>query len=198
MQRGPLKALLAVLAVAGYQNRDRIAEILKGVTERPQTSPGASPETRSGSSAQTSGEAATEGAAAPRPAGGGLDDVMEKLRNGGLGSLLGGALGGGATGGGALGGGIGSILNGGLNDLLDQFRQAGHEKKADSWVGTGANEPIDDSELHQALGPDVVRDVAAKTGLSEEEVLRRLSKNLPEAVDGLTPGGSVPPVQGTI
>jgi uncharacterized protein YidB (DUF937 family) len=76
---------------------------------------------------------------------------------------------------------------------LDQFKQAGHQKKADSWVQTGSNEPINDSELQDALGPDVLRDVAAKTGLSEEEVLKRLSKNLPDAVDGLTPDGTVPP-----
>jgi uncharacterized protein YidB (DUF937 family) len=165
MQRGPLKALLATLAIAGYQNREKITEILKGMTERPQQQPGSDP--------RTSGEAAPEGAAPARPASG-LDDMMDKLR------------------GGLAAGGLGSILNGGLNDLLDQFRQSGQQKKAESWVNTGANEPIDDHELHAALGPDVVRDVAEKTGLTEEEVLRRLSRSLPDAVDGLTPDGTVP------
>ncbi len=195
MQRGPLKALLAVLAVAGYQNRDKIAEILKGVTER---GPGANPAGPSGQGTK-SGETATEGSAATRPTGG-LDDVLERLRSGGLGSILGGGSAGGQSGGGfgsgaggILGGGLGALLNGGLNDLLDQFRQAGQQKKAESWVKTGENEPISDGELHEALGPDVLKDVAAKTGLTEEEVLRRLSKNLPEAVDGLTPDGKIPP-----
>lgn len=196
MQRGPLKALLAVLAVAGYQNRDKIAEILKGVTERGQA---AGPAGTSGHGT-ASGETATEGSAATRPTGG-LDDVLERLRSGGLGSILGGGQSGGGFGsgagggvaGGILGGGLGALLNGGLNDLLDQFRQAGQQKKAESWVNTGENEPISDGELHEALGPDVLKDVAAKTGLTEEEVLRRLSKNLPEAVDGLTPDGKVPP-----
>ncbi|WP_219745933.1 YidB family protein [Rhizobium populisoli] len=86
-----------------------------------------------------------------------------------------------------------SIINGGLSDLIDWFKQAGQERKAESWVKPGANEPIDDSELASALGPDVLRDIAARTGLSEEEVLKRLSKNLPDAVDGLTPDGSFPP-----
>jgi uncharacterized protein YidB (DUF937 family) len=167
MQRGPLKALLAVLAVAGYQNRDKIGEILKNVTEGRQAVP----------------PSGTEGTTASQPSGG-LNDVLGKLSGGGLGSIL-------------AGGGVGSLLNGGLNDLLDQFRQTGHEQKADSWVRTGANDPINDTELQEALGPDVVRDVAAKTGLSEEEVLRRLSRELPDAVDGLTPDGKVPPAQGT-
>jgi uncharacterized protein YidB (DUF937 family) len=181
MQRGPLKALLAVLAVAGYQNRDKIAEILKGVTQ-PGGQMGGQPAGPTGGQAgEQNGQFGTN---ARQPAGAGLDDILNKLRSGGLGSILGGAVG---------SGGIGSILNGGLSDLLDQFKQAGHQRKADSWVKTGANEPINDTELHEALGPDVLRDVAAKTGLSEEEVLRRLSKNLPDAVDGLTPDGTVPP-----
>jgi len=167
MPSGSLKALLAVLAIAGYQNRDKIPEILKGVTERPQPSHGGATQA-SGANASTSASS------------GGLDDILDKLRSGGLGSLLG-------------SGSLGSILNGGLSDLIDQFRQAGQEKKADSWVKPGANEPIDDSELASALGPDVLRDIAARTGLSEEEVLKRLSKNLPDAVDGLTPDGTVPP-----
>ncbi|WP_105383713.1 YidB family protein [Neorhizobium alkalisoli] len=168
MQRGPLKALLAVLAVAGYQNRDKIADILKNITEGRQAVP----------------PGGTEGTAASQPSGG-LNDVLGKLSSGGLGSIL-------------AGGGVGSLLNGGLNDLLDQFRETGHDQKADSWVRTGANDPINDTELQEALGPDVVRDVAAKTGLSEEEVLRRLSRELPDAVDGLTPDGKVPPAQGTV
>ncbi len=169
MQRGPLKALLAVLAVAGYQNRDKIADILKNITEGRQAVP----------------PSGTEGATASQQPSGGLNDVLGRLSGGGLGSIL-------------AGGGVGSLLNGGLNDLLDQFRQAGQGNKAESWVRTGANEPINDTELQEALGPDVVRDVAAKTGLSEEEVLRRLSRELPDAVDGLTPDGKVPPAQGTV
>ncbi|CDZ32726.1 Hypothetical protein NGAL_HAMBI1146_00060 [Neorhizobium galegae bv. officinalis] len=170
MASGPLKALLAVLAVAGFQNRDRIAEILKGVTERQRTSPGG----------------ATQGSAANAAPGldGGIDDILSRLRTGGLGSLV-------------SGGSIGSILNGGLSDLLDQFRQAGQEKKAESWVKPGANDPINDSELASALGPDVLRDIAARTGMSEEEILKRLSENLPNAVDGLTPDGTVPPASAT-
>lgn len=31
MMSGPMKALLAVLAVAGYQNRDKIGELLRGI-----------------------------------------------------------------------------------------------------------------------------------------------------------------------
>jgi uncharacterized protein YidB (DUF937 family) len=36
-------------------------------------------------------------------------------------------------------GGLGGALSSGLKDLLDRFRQTGHEEKAQSWVTTGAN-----------------------------------------------------------
>ena len=36
MMSGQLKALLAVLAVAGYQNRDKIGELLRGI-QNPQS-----------------------------------------------------------------------------------------------------------------------------------------------------------------
>jgi uncharacterized protein YidB (DUF937 family) len=38
----------------------------------------------------------------------------------------------------------------------------------------------------------VLGDLAQKTGLSEDEILLRLSKNLPEAVDKYTPDGRLP------
>lgn len=198
MASGSLKALLAVLAVAGYQNRDKIGEFIKRATEggMPQpsggggqaASPGAPFPGQASSGHPSAGQSAS-GSAMP-----GLDDILGGLTGGpggsgggglgGLGSILGGL---------GAGGGLGSILNGGLTDLVDQFRQAGQGQKADSWVNTGSNEPIEDSDLQQALGPDVLREIAEKTGLSEEEVLQRLAKSLPDAVDGLTPDGMIPP-----
>jgi uncharacterized protein YidB (DUF937 family) len=36
----------------------------------------------------------------------------------------------------------GGSLGAGLKDLLDRFRQSGHEDKVQSWVSTGSNKPI--------------------------------------------------------
>lgn len=169
MPSGSLKALLAVLAVAGFQNRDKLGEMLKKIADRSGGPPQPGAESPGGTQGSTSSQSSP-----------GLDDMLESLRGGGLGGLFG-------------SGDLGSVLGGGLSDLVDQFRQAGQGRKADSWVSTGANEPIDNGELQQVLGDDILRDVAAKTGLSEAEVLRRLSENLPAAVDGMTPDGEVPP-----
>ncbi len=89
----------------------------------------------------------------------------------------------------ALGGGA---LSGGLKDLLDRFRQNGQEEKAQSWVAKGANKPIDPQELEQTLGEERIEWLMQQTGLPREELLSGLSKELPDAIDELTPDGSVP------
>jgi hypothetical protein len=50
------------------------------------------------------------------------------------------------------------------------------------------------SQLEQAIGSDVLGTLSQQTGLSREEILSRLSKNLPDAVDKYTPDGRVPTV----
>jgi uncharacterized protein YidB (DUF937 family) len=105
---------------------------------------------------------------------------------GGLGNLLGGLLGGGAAGG---------ILSGGLADLIKQFQNNGQGDKAETWVAKGPNKPISPVELEQALGPDRVAWLMRETGLSREELLAGLSRELPNAIDQLTPEGHVPTPQ---
>ena len=179
MQRGPLKALLAVLAVAGYQNRDKIADMLREATAgRGAGNPAGDPQS---TDPQSSDPQSTDPQTGTAAGGGGLDDLVGNLQ-GGLGSIL-------------AGGSLGSVLNSGLGELLDQFKQTGHGDKADSWVQPGTNQPIDNRELSDALGPDVLADLAARTGLSEDDILSRLSRDLPGVVDELTPEGQVPPPQ---
>jgi uncharacterized protein YidB (DUF937 family) len=114
-----LAALLGLVAVAGYQNRDKIGEWVKSMSKS-------------------------------NPAG-----------------------------------------SGGVGDLVEQFKNKGLGEVADSWVGTGANKPVSETQVGDALGPDLIDALAKQTGLSREELLGRLSKVLPEAVDNMTPGGRV-------
>ena len=149
MNRGmpSMTALLALLAVAGYQNRDKIAEALGGRRQSP------------------SGEATAGG-----PQGSALDK---------LGGLLGGAS-------------TGSVLSGGLRDLIERFKQSGHGGTADSWVSTGPNQQLRTDQLEQAIGPETIDTLAQHTGLSREELLSRLTRDLPAAVDKFTPTGRLP------
>ncbi|MBR1267555.1 DUF937 domain-containing protein [Bradyrhizobium sp. AUGA SZCCT0222] len=150
MSRGmpSMTALLGLLALAGYQNRDKIAEMLKGATGNAQ------------------------------PGAGNQQNPL-----GGLLGNLGGALG---------GGGVGGLLGGGLGELLERFKENGQGDAAESWVGKGPNKELPAPQLKQAIGADVLAALEQQTGLSQEELLARLSRELPNAVDQYTPDGRLP------
>src|SRR5262249_29415861 len=131
---------------------------------------------------------------------------------GGLGGMLGGMLGGGsaqAPGGLDLGSLLGGLLGGqgdaagsaqamgaaagGIGSLRDMLAQAGLRQQVDSWIGTGAHEPVSPSDLSNALGGSGALDsLAQTTGMSHEDVAASLSEGLPELIDRLTPNGRLP------
>lgn len=98
--------------------------------------------------------------------------------------------------GGAVGAEMVTVVNrliekhGGVQGLVNQFQQQGLGQTIQSWVGTGENQPISPAEVHKALGPDDLRDLAAKVGISPDELATKLSAVLPTAVDKLTPNGT--------
>jgi uncharacterized protein YidB (DUF937 family) len=143
-----MTALLGLLAIAGYQNRDRIAEMLKGA--------------------------------------GATGDKAGGVTQPGLGGVFGNLGGEGTT------GGVGGLLSGGLGELLERFKQSGHGEVAQSWVNDGPNKEIAPPQLKQAIGADVLAALEKQTGLSQDELLARLSRELPAAVDKYTPDGRLP------
>lgn len=86
----------------------------------------------------------------------------------------------------------GNILSGGLTDLVGQFQKSGEGEVAKSWVGTGANQHITPDVLAKVLSEEQIATLMAHTGLSREELLSGMSKELPHVVDTLTPEGRVP------
>src|SRR5260370_19284863 len=151
MSRGmpSMTALLGLLAIAGYQSREKLSETLRGA-----------------GAANT-----TPGSGCQQPSLGGL--------LGNLGGMLGGA-------------GVGGLLNGGIGELLEKFKQNGQGDTAQSWVNDGPNKDVSPPQLKQAIGADVLAALEQQTGLSHEELLARLSRELPAAVDKYTPGGRLP------
>ncbi|HVG52620.1 MAG TPA: YidB family protein, partial [Xanthobacteraceae bacterium] len=87
---------------------------------------------------------------------------------------------------------VGGILGKGIGELLDQFKQNGHGSEAESWIRTGPNQEIAPPSVKEAIGPEVLDALSKQTGLSVDEILKRLSRELPAAVDRYTPDGRVP------
>lgn len=161
-------ALLGLLAVAGYQNRDRLGAMLNSDSGDDQNRN------------PTDGRSGHEGG------------LLDKLRDA-ADNLTGGHSDGGLTGTGA--GVIGSGgLMAGLSELMERFTNAGQATKAQSWVSSGRNESIGTDELEQTLDDETIAELVEKTGLSRSELLVRLSQALPDAVDQATPDGQFPPL----
>ncbi|MDP3193852.1 YidB family protein [Tabrizicola sp.] len=136
-----LIALLGLLAVAGYQNRDKLSEVLN---------------TRGSDPARPGDQASP------------LDGFRQMLGGGGV--------------------------MGGLSELFERFSNPVQKAKVDSWVQRGPNVPLAPDELEAALDEETLAELGAKTGLSREELLSRLSTSLPEVVDQVTPEGQFPPI----
>jgi uncharacterized protein YidB (DUF937 family) len=143
---------------------------------------------------------------------GGMGGLGGGLGGAALGSILGGMLGGGMRRGpmGGVPAGRGGMnqtallvmllplamrwvqRNGGMNAVLDKFRQKGMTRQTQSWVGTGANEGIDEQSVQQVVGQDELREMAQRLGVPEEQVAQAFAEIMPEMVDKLSPQGQVP------
>jgi uncharacterized protein YidB (DUF937 family) len=138
-----LLALLGLVAVAGYQNRDRIREMLPNVRSDKSN--------REGSDSR------------------GLIDEIGRLF-----------------------GGTAGDFSGGLNELIDRFRTGGRSEPAESWISHAENMPVQERDIEDVLGDEMLAELSGKTGLSRTDLLQRLSSTLPLVVDGLTPNGRLP------
>jgi len=100
--------------------------------------------------------------------------------------------------GGIVGAGMVSVVNGvleqhgGLQGVVNAFEKNGLGPTVQSWVSTGPNQTISPDDVHKVIGPDLLQQLAAKSGLSVQELSQRLAQVLPEAVDKLTPNGAIP------
>jgi uncharacterized protein YidB (DUF937 family) len=139
-----MTALLGLLAIAGYQNRDKLIKML--------------------------GDLGKPGAAGQ----GGIGGLLGQLRQN-LGETS-----------------PGRVLIDGLCELADRFKQSGYGETVESWVGTGPNKFMTPAQLEQAIGPEVLDTLSKQTGLSKDDLLGRLSRSLPNAVDSYTPEGRLP------
>lgn len=88
--------------------------------------------------------------------------------------------------------------NGGLPGILEKFKQAGFADQVASWVGTGANLPIDAASISKVLSSPEIASVAQKLGMDPSQVSGQLASALPQLINHLTPNGTVPENHGDL
>ncbi len=81
--------------------------------------------------------------------------------------------------------------SGGIGGLLSKMQQSGYGGQAQSWVGTGQNQPIPPDAMSQIFGGQLGQ-IAQQLGMSHEQAASEMSQVLPQVVDRMTPQGSVP------
>ncbi len=77
---------------------------------------------------------------------------------------------------------------GGINGLVEAFKQGGLGAVVASWMGQGQNLPVEPSQLEQVLGTGMLSDLAEKSGLNQSSVLNHLTSLLPVVVDKVFSG----------
>ena len=103
---------------------------------------------------------------------------------------------------GLIGGAVGAALSGVVGDMIEKhggvagltktLTSGGLGATVQSWIGTGPNQPVTGDQVHQAFGADAIKEMAAKVGMSPEDLSHKLAEILPQAVDKLTPDGKLP------
>ena len=103
---------------------------------------------------------------------------------------------------GVLGGAVGAEMvtvvnsfiqqHGGIQGIAAQMEKQGLGATVQSWIGTGANQPISPDQVHQVFGSGMIAQLAAKAGMNPQELTQKLSQVLPGAIDKLTPEGRLP------
>ena len=86
----------------------------------------------------------------------------------------------------------GGSLVGGLSDLIGRLTAGGVGPQVNSWVGQGANQPIQPGTLGSALGQNTLNELSQRTGMSQQELLNQLATVLPQLINHLTPNGRMP------
>jgi len=86
----------------------------------------------------------------------------------------------------------GGSEGGGLQGMIQSFKEKGLGDIMSSWIGTGQNLPISEDQLKTGLGADVIGKLATKIGVSTDVATSKLAEILPGIIDKLTPEGTVP------
>lgn len=87
---------------------------------------------------------------------------------------------------------------GGLSGILEKFKENGMAEQAASWVGKGTKLPISAEQISSVLGNSAVAEMAAKFGITPEELSSKIAEHLPSIVDKMTPDGEVPANSGNL
>ncbi len=78
--------------------------------------------------------------------------------------------------------------NNGLQNIVGQLQSSGLDQQVQSWIGGGANLPVDAGQLQAALGDGKIGEIARSLGIDPTHV----ASVLPQLINHVTPNGQIP------
>jgi uncharacterized protein YidB (DUF937 family) len=85
-----------------------------------------------------------------------------------------------------------SSIGSNATELFNKLKDSSIGEQFQSWIGKGENKPVTGDQVTEALGPDAMNKMAAKTGTTPEQAAQDVAKKLPDMVDRATPDGRLP------
>ena len=104
-----------------------------------------------------------------------------------------------SLGGGQQGGLVQGLINmvnspeiGGLEGVVQKFKDGGLAAAVGSWISTGENMQVSAEQIQSVLGNEHIQQIADKMGIDTQQASANIAEVLPQLIDQLTPNGELP------
>jgi uncharacterized protein YidB (DUF937 family) len=76
--------------------------------------------------------------------------------------------------------------------LVNMFKTSGLGDQVQSWLSTGANQPIQGADIAKVFGQERLAQIAQTLGVDHHEASAQLAQTLPNLIDKISPNGELP------
>lgn len=78
-----------------------------------------------------------------------------------------------------------------IGGILEKMQGGGMADMAQSWLGDGDNQPMEEADVTNMFGADKISEFASQLGMSESDAIGGLRDAVPDLVNNASSGGSL-------
>jgi len=76
--------------------------------------------------------------------------------------------------------------------LVNMFKSSGLGDQVQSWLSTGANQPVQGADIAKVFGQERIAQIAQTLGVDPQQASHQLAETLPDLIDKISPNGELP------
>jgi uncharacterized protein YidB (DUF937 family) len=76
--------------------------------------------------------------------------------------------------------------------LVNMFKSSGLGDQVQSWLSTGANQPVQGADITKVFGQERIAQIAQTLGVDPQQASHQLAETLPDLIDKISPNGELP------